>query len=320
MSLQQKRMKAGKDEFNFMEKKLKFRGGRKQKLKYGWKNGRKIQNPWLHMSGVWLMGLLIVVVGWALGFLACLFGVQFLDPDLGWVTAFFGPSLIVLIFILAFCAAADRPVFKDFFHGLKGNTPSDFAKGMLLGFFLNAICLIPGLLGSEVTLDPKTPSLLLYGRAGIAFGLVFIQACAMELVFRGYMFLNGRNRVPDWVNFTVSSILFAAVHLLDPDISWIGLLNYTAAGMLLATCVHFFDSLWMAIGLHAAWHFTSIIIFGLPTAGIQSSLSIWTLQNTAGSFFYNNHSGLNGTPFAVLVICSMIGLMFFMGWCRKKDL
>jgi membrane protease YdiL (CAAX protease family) len=99
------------------------------------------------------------------------------------------------------------------------------------------------------------------GRFFLFLGLVLVltpvQCAAEELVFRGYAMqgLGLITRRPALIA-VASSLLFAAPHLMNPEIERYGVLimaaNYFAIGMLLATIALRDGRLELAIGVHAA--------------------------------------------------------------------
>jgi len=99
------------------------------------------------------------------------------------------------------------------------------------------------------------------GRFFLFLGLVLVltpvQCAAEELVFRGYAMqgLGLITRRPALIA-VVSSLLFTAPHLMNPEIGRHGVLimaaNYFAIGMLLATVTLRDGRLELPIGLHAA--------------------------------------------------------------------
>jgi len=92
---------------------------------------------------------------------------------------------------------------------------------------------------------------------GAVLVLTPLQCAAEELVFRGYAMqgLGLLTRRPALIAI-VSSLVFTAPHLLNPEVARHGLLimaaNYFAIGMLLATVTLRDGRLELAVGLHAA--------------------------------------------------------------------
>jgi uncharacterized protein len=88
-----------------------------------------------------------------------------------------------------------------------------------------------------------------------------------ELSFRGYI-MQGLGRA--WgtpIAVVVSSLLFGAVHALNPNASVLGVSNIVVIGVLFACAYLVTRSLWLPVGLHVGWNLAEIQVFGLPGSG-----------------------------------------------------
>ncbi len=88
-----------------------------------------------------------------------------------------------------------------------------------------------------------------------------------ELSFRGYI-MQGLARA--WgmpVAVVVSSVLFGAVHALNPNASVSGVLNIIVVGLLLACAYLVSRSLWLPVGLHIGWNLVEVHGLGFPGSG-----------------------------------------------------
>ena len=93
-----------------------------------------------------------------------------------------------------------------------------------------------------------------------------------ELLFRGYQMQN----LADGLNLTwgvgISSVMFAAFHLANPNISWNAVVGLVAAGFFLAFGYVRTRQLWLSIGLHIGWNFFEGSIFGYPVSGLNDPI------------------------------------------------
>ena len=127
--------------------------------------------------------------------------------------SFWGIHLVVLLYTLL----CERPIFRSFGHvgpnGGSGNTWKLFGIGLLVGFGMNALCILAAYLHGDLdfSLGVFRPLYLLS-----ALVCVCIQSGAEELICRGYMFGALRERYNVWVAGIVNSLLFGALHLLNP--------------------------------------------------------------------------------------------------------
>jgi membrane protease YdiL (CAAX protease family) len=139
---------------------------------------------------------------------------------------------------------------------------------LLLGLGLGA-----GLIGMVFTTmaaagwlvaDPGRPDLLPFLASALSWAaLSFVE----ELTFRGYI-LQGLTKA--WtmpVAVVASSLLFGMVHLIDPNVQPLAILNICVAGLFFAVAYLVTRSLWLPAGIHAGWNLAEIHILGLPGSG-----------------------------------------------------
>ena len=90
-----------------------------------------------------------------------------------------------------------------------------------------------------------------------------------ELFFRGILFRWIEDMSGSWMALAITSVLFGFAHALNPNAT---LFSSTAiaveAGILLGGAYMLTRSLWLPIGLHAAWNFTQGYLFGIPVSGV----------------------------------------------------
>lgn len=106
------------------------------------------------------------------------------------------------------------------------------------------------------------------------FGSAFIfviAAAAEEMLFRGYPLQTMMRALPFLAAVVPSSVLFAYVHLDNPNVAWgFTFINTTLAGFWLAVAYLRTRSLWFPLGLHWAWNWAMGALLGLPVSGITS--------------------------------------------------
>jgi len=96
----------------------------------------------------------------------------------------------------------------------------------------------------------------------------WIAAAWEELIFRGYPFQALVDGVGVWPAVLVSSLLFAALHGWNPNVTWLALANIFIAGILLALAYLRTRSLWFATALHVGWNWTMASLFDFPVSGL----------------------------------------------------
>ena len=118
--------------------------------------------------------------------------------------------------------------------------------------------------------SPVTSTAFLKTFFGSAVIFIF-AAAAEEMLFRGYPLQTMMRALPFLAAVIPSSVLFASVHLDNPNVAWgFTFINTTLAGFWLAVAYLRTRSLWFPLGLHWAWNWAMGALLGLPVSGITS--------------------------------------------------
>lgn len=106
----------------------------------------------------------------------------------------------------------------------------------------------------------------------VGAGLIFVVAAAAEeALFRGYPLQTVLRSWPAWLALVPTSIMFAGVHLANPNVArGYTFVNTALAGVWLAVAYLRTRSLWFPLGVHWAWNWTMGALLGLPVSGITS--------------------------------------------------
>lgn len=229
---------------------------------------------------------------------------------------------IWIVFILvALIPKLNRPMMKAAWYHRGGNTIRGALIGLLLGFGFNGICILFSCILGDIKLSFNRFSPVLF----FAFLLaVLIQSGAEELVDRCYLYqkLRRRYRHPAVAIF-VNAAAFAAMHLLNPGITAVSVIQIALIGVIFSLFVYYYDSLWAAIMMHTGWNFTQSIVFGLPNSGIVSKYSLFKLDAASArdGIFYNVGFGVEGSIGAVTLLTILLIAVFLIGRKNgeKKD-
>ncbi|MFN2452990.1 MAG: lysostaphin resistance A-like protein [Pyrinomonadaceae bacterium] len=104
----------------------------------------------------------------------------------------------------------------------------------------------------------------------LSAGVFVLSAAAEESLFRGYPLQTVLRSWPVWLALVPSSVLFAKVHLDNPNaVPGFTLINTLLAGIWLAVAYIRTRSLWFPLGLHWSWNWIMGAVLGLPVSGIN---------------------------------------------------
>jgi uncharacterized protein len=149
----------------------------------------------------------------------------------------------------------------------------DLLMGTLLGVvsLMLAALIVTAFRGYQFSVAP-TISNVAFLKTFFGSAVIFvIAAAAEEILFRGYPLQTMMRALPFIAAVIPSSVLFAYVHLNNPNVAWgFTFINTTLAGFWLAVAYLRTRSLWFPLGLHWAWNWAMGALLGLPVSGITS--------------------------------------------------
>lgn len=220
-----------------------------------------------------------------------------------------GVGLVVASYVMMRTVERRRFAALGFLSGKEGWV--EWWKGAAIGGGFIAVLVVAQTVLGWLRPTPDAGTLL--GWLGYVVGLglgLTIAAAAEELLLRGYPFqvlVEGLGAAPAVV---LTSGLFAVIHLDNPEVSWIALVNIGLAGVLFAVAYLRTRSLWVPIAMHWAWNFVMAAFFDLPVSGIvfdvpgYDTVALGPDLMTGGAF--GPEGGLLTTLFVLLLIFWML--------------
>jgi len=104
----------------------------------------------------------------------------------------------------------------------------------------------------------------------VSGGFFVLAAAGEESLFRGYPLQTVLRSWPAWLALVPSSVIFAKVHLDNPNVvPGFTFINTALAGAWLAIAYTRTRSLWFPLGIHWSWNWMMGAVLGLPVSGID---------------------------------------------------
>lgn len=141
--------------------------------------------------------------------------------------------------------------------------------------------------------------------------LMILVGFSEEMMSRGYtMTVLQRQTGKRWLAVGVSSIIFAVMHLLNPNVSAFGILNLVLFGVVAAFMYIRSGSLWMPIAYHASWDYFEGNVFGFANSG-NTMTSLYPFANIKSNLLTGGGFGPEG---GILVT---VALLIMLIWLLK---
>ncbi len=210
--------------------------------------------------------------------------------------------LSLILFSMLYCLLLEKRSLASM--GFYGNGGKSIFTGLAAGFFLTVlvagiqILTGAGLVEWAGTLPVST---------GILFFLTtLIQSSGEEILCRGY-FMNSLGSRRSWVFAAVfNSLIFGAIHLLNPGVSPLAIANVVIAGIFFSVITIRYN-LWAACGVHAMWNFSEGYIFGSNISGNAAKMSVFAVSpSSRPTWLTGGEFGIEGS--IVVTIIYIIGI------------
>jgi membrane protease YdiL (CAAX protease family) len=169
--------------------------------------------------------------------------------------------LLILAYKLLISRLGEHP--KDDYRDPKARR--NLGLGLAAGFLLFSLAVgVAAVLGVYRITGPGDASALL--QALIAPTL--FAAVSEELIFRGILFRWLEEFGGSWLALLLTSAFFGASHLANPNASMTAAVGIAfEAGVMLGAAYMLTRSLWMPMGIHAAWNFAQGEVYDIPVSG-----------------------------------------------------
>jgi membrane protease YdiL (CAAX protease family) len=227
--------------------------------------------------------LAVLIAGLAIPFLGQLLSIPFfivLSPLVGDPTGFMstGPTSFqgMLILVLSFAPIYLlvwlwlRYIERRPFGTIGLNTSArifEYGRGFLFGLLMfgSAVGLLALLGYIEIEAINFGPAAWI-GVATILIGWI-VQGAAEEVVARGFMLPIIGARWRPWIGVLLSSSAFGLLHLLNPNLNWLAMLNLVLFGFFAALYALWEEGLWGIFAIHSVWNWAQGNLFGFEVSG-----------------------------------------------------
>lgn len=157
------------------------------------------------------------------------------------------------------------------------------------------------------------------GMVAALISAALFPAIFEEMVFRGVFFRWIEEFGGSWTALFLTSAIFGAAHLGNPNASVIAAVGIALeAGVMLGAAYMLTRSLWLPMGIHAAWNFTQGEVYDIPVSGTKVH-GLLDGQLSGTPLMTGNGFGLEASPIAI-VVATLFGLWLLWLAIRKGEL
>ena len=200
------------------------------------------------------------------------------------------------------------------------NALMQYGRGFLFGtiMFAGAVGILALFKSVEFEFgDPAAQGFPALG--GVTLVLVgwIVQGGAEEILMRGWVLPVIGARTRPWIGLLVSSVLFSLLHLLNPGLSVIAVVNLALFGVFAGLYALREGSLWGISALHTVWNWVQGNFFGFEVSGMNASGgTLINLTESGADWLTGGSFGPEG-GLAVTVVL-VIGTALTLFWPSKN--
>ena len=230
----------------------------------------------------------------------------------------FGFILIYAI-LWAWLKFVEKRPFWTLGYELK-NAVKQYARGFLFGMlmFVGSVAILSvfGSVAFESGDSSKQGVAAIGGVILVLIGWV-VQGGAEEVMMRGWVLPVIGARYKAWLGLLISSLIFALLHGLNPNLSAIALINLTLFGVFAGLYAMREGSMWGISALHSVWNWVQGNFFGFQVSGTNAEGgTLINLMETGTDWLTGGAFGPEG-GIAVTVVL-LIGMAVVLFWKERN--
>jgi membrane protease YdiL (CAAX protease family) len=229
---------------------------------------------------------------------------------------------LVLVLTYLWGRFLDRRRFVEYGFRRAQGWRGDLILGLALGAAQMALILATEWAAGWLSVGLLDSTTMIAGLGDAVLGLVLFVLVAVgeELTFRGYVQTNlqeGTRRAgAGAIALVLSSLLFGIFHAMNPNLTWMALLNLFLAGMALGYGYLATGNLWLPIAYHLSWNTIQGPIFGLAVSGVRYGGLLALSDRGPASWVTGGAFGPEGGLVGTLVLLTAFPVFWW--WGRRR--
>jgi membrane protease YdiL (CAAX protease family) len=197
----------------------------------------------------------------------------------------------------------------------------NYGRGLLIGLMMFAAAIglaaLPGYIIVESSTTQPQGVAAIGGVLLVMLGWM-VQGAAEEAIARGWVLPVIGGRYHPVAGILVSSVVFAAFHSFNPNLSPIAILNLFLFGLFAALYALYEGGLWGVFSIHSVWNWAQGNLFGFEVSGMASpGGTVFNLMETGPDIITGGAFGPEG-GLAVTVVLVISCLLVWLAADKRR--
>jgi membrane protease YdiL (CAAX protease family) len=226
--------------------------------------------------------------------------------NLGSLETLIEQGSLILLLLLGFTAigfAASRSGSLRTANALpkRPTATTEWLGGAALGWGMLLAAVFPmmlfGALHPEFSWRPSA-----WGASLLTLATIALTTLALELAFRGFLYIRLIAAVGQIVATVLLALLYALLSTFRPNATATSVVVTFLLGILLCLAYQRTHALWFGWGLHFSWNATMAILFGLPIAGLTTDGTLVSTNVSGRDWLTGGGYGPEAALFTIVVV------------------
>ena len=233
---------------------------------------------------------------------------NFMDDNLSMLIALFATGISIAV-VLIYCRFIEKRKLST--TGLRRDK---FVLEYLIGLGVGA-----GLLAITVGINVLFGAASVHvvqsfnvGMIALFFVGYMVQGMNEEILTRGAFMVSMSRKAPIAAAVAVSSVSFGLMHLGNPGVTVLAVVNISLFGIFQALYIMKRGNIWGAAGIHSMWNFMQGNFFGISVSGLEKTESVFSTDfSESGALLNGGSFGCEGGLAVTIVTTIAIAVLIF---------
>lgn len=146
-----------------------------------------------------------------------------------------------------------------------------------------------------------------------------VQGFSEELCCRGWLMVSIGRKYSTLTAIVVNSIIFASLHILNPGLTILAIINLFLFGVLASVMYLITENIWMVAAVHSVWNLVQGNFYGIQVSGNPLVTSIFqTTLNQSKTLVNGGDFGLEGGLGVTISNVIAIVILYIIYWKKKN--